>query len=426
MLLSFSLENYRSINEKVTLSFIAEPIKEHLFQNAIPIPLHSISVLKSYVLFGPNGTGKSNILHGLSFIIEFLKTSGNEFHFGESIPVNPFKFDPDSKIKPSTFSIEVLTNHEDRFRYSIKLDKKKVYEETLTQILKTTKHELFYRNTVTFRYDQRRFPEGNRLLTTSEGILDNSLVRENAAVLSISGLLKGNIALSIINELNKITYLNHEILNDDRAEKTAHQMEDSQNKILIENFLKSAQLGFDKIDIKKREITSLLGNSVAEELSHYNRRFKKTYYDVNLVYDMKDKTGAIIGQENVNLFTEESVGIKKLFSLAGFLIDATINKKTLVIDEFTSGIHPRLAYYIIKSFHKHSTIERPGQLLIASHNTFLMDENLYRRDQIALTYFQQGHRNTTLKTLHELRVRSDVSFEKKYFSNEFGHLPIFS
>ena len=53
-----------------------------------------------------------------------------------------------------------------------------------------------------------------------------------------------------------------------------------------------------------------------------------------------------------------------------------------------------------------------------------MDEKLFRRDQIYLTYFDSGNRSTVLKTLHELKARSDVSFEKKYFDDEFGALPI--
>lgn len=53
-----------------------------------------------------------------------------------------------------------------------------------------------------------------------------------------------------------------------------------------------------------------------------------------------------------------------------------------------------------------------------------MDENLYKIDQIALTFFNESNRNTVLKTLHDLKVRSEVSFERKYFSNEFGILPI--
>ena len=64
MLISFSVENFLSIKEKITFTMEATKYKsDNLIQNAVKI--EQIKLLKSAVIFGPNGSGKSNLIFAM-------------------------------------------------------------------------------------------------------------------------------------------------------------------------------------------------------------------------------------------------------------------------------------------------------------------------------------------------------------------------
>ena len=70
MLIEFSATNYRSIREKQTLSLAAskyygELKDQNCFESGIPgVP----KLVRSAVIYGPNASGKSNLLLALSFM----------------------------------------------------------------------------------------------------------------------------------------------------------------------------------------------------------------------------------------------------------------------------------------------------------------------------------------------------------------------
>ena len=66
MLIEFSIENFRSIKEKVTLSMVATK-DSSLDGNLIKNVLNDDSLLKSAVIYGANASGKTNVLMALNF-----------------------------------------------------------------------------------------------------------------------------------------------------------------------------------------------------------------------------------------------------------------------------------------------------------------------------------------------------------------------
>jgi uncharacterized protein len=78
MLMEFSVGNYRSFKDVVTLSMLAAPIDssvEGLDKNNKFAPLKDIELLKSAVIYGANASGKSNLLKALGFMADFVTTS---------------------------------------------------------------------------------------------------------------------------------------------------------------------------------------------------------------------------------------------------------------------------------------------------------------------------------------------------------------
>lgn len=66
MLMSFSVANFRSIGNEQKLSFVSDNAKEHI-DNTYPVTDNSkIRLLRSCVIYGANGSGKSNLLKALN------------------------------------------------------------------------------------------------------------------------------------------------------------------------------------------------------------------------------------------------------------------------------------------------------------------------------------------------------------------------
>ena len=126
MLIQFSVENFLSIKEKVVLSLLASKDNEH--------PNHLIAdetnrYLKSAVIYGANASGKSNVLNAFWFMVNYVLTSHNQ-QIHKAIDRSPFKFDPETPTRPSSFEV-IFTTKGIRYAYGFSVTDKAVIEEYL-------------------------------------------------------------------------------------------------------------------------------------------------------------------------------------------------------------------------------------------------------------------------------------------------------
>ena len=127
---------------------------------------------------------------------------------------------------------------------------------------------------------------------------------------------------------------------------------------------------------------------------------------------------------DTDLFTEESDGIKKLFELLCPIIDILIKGKILICDELESSLHEILVSKIIELFQSVRT-KMPAQMIFSTHDTSLLNKDLFRRDQIWLTEMSKDDRATDLYSLVELKnVRKTENLEKGYINGKYGAIPM--
>jgi hypothetical protein len=79
---------------------------------------------------------------------------------------------------------------------------------------------------------------------------------------------------------------------------------------------------------------------------------------------------------------EESDGTQKLFALAGPWLDALNNGHIVVLDELHDNLHPRLVRFLVGLFHDPDWNRHGAQLIFTTHDTSILDQDLFRRDQI--------------------------------------------
>jgi len=131
MLVEFSVENYRSIKEKQTLSMVASTEETLLASNSFPMPnSKKIRLLTSTAIYGPNASGKSNLVQAIQTFQRIVLNSASRMQVGDRFPVQPFLFDTAYEQKPTGFEV-IFIQDNIRYAYGISLDQKRVYEEWL-------------------------------------------------------------------------------------------------------------------------------------------------------------------------------------------------------------------------------------------------------------------------------------------------------
>ena len=120
MLIEFSVKNFLSFKNKVTLSMEKGNGDENL-DNIIST--NNLDLLKTAAIYGANASGKSNILKAFTCAILMVRTSslipvGGKWNF-----IKPFLFDEKSKNRPSEFEFIFMAN-DVKYRYFFSADTK--------------------------------------------------------------------------------------------------------------------------------------------------------------------------------------------------------------------------------------------------------------------------------------------------------------
>src|SRR3990167_9393600 len=111
MLIEFRVTNYRSIHETQVLSMVASKDSTHIETSCIETGILAVPhVLRSAILYGPNASGKSNLISALSFMRSMVETSAVGVREGQLLNVTSFRFDSTIIHQPSEFEATFLEN----------------------------------------------------------------------------------------------------------------------------------------------------------------------------------------------------------------------------------------------------------------------------------------------------------------------------
>jgi AAA15 family ATPase/GTPase len=130
MLITFKLGNFRSFREPQVFSLSTSSDQTHEATHLIRTGMKAVPrVSKAAIVFGPNASGKSNLLRALATFRELIlySTSYSDAQFQELY--RPFRFGP-SAGAPTVFEIDLLLDRV-RYRYSIAYDADRIRSERL-------------------------------------------------------------------------------------------------------------------------------------------------------------------------------------------------------------------------------------------------------------------------------------------------------
>ncbi|MCX5726977.1 MAG: ATP-binding protein [Candidatus Saganbacteria bacterium] len=403
MLIQFTVGNFLSFRENVTLSMVKTAMHD-LPENVIKVE-DDFELLKSVVVYGANASGKSNLILALGFMRFFTINSFRAYQPEEEIGRWSFRLNETSENQPSFFEIVFMVDSI-TYRYGFELDKKKVNKEWLYFTQKNEEKQLFVREGLRFIISEKDF---------SEGINKETDTRENCLFLSLVSQLNGPISSKIINWFTKL-----HSRTATKIESVFSQVEKDTNlKEDVMRFVSIADNGV--IDFISQDI---LPDQSGDTLPQAKRKveIKKLMYFIHNIFNEKKE---ISGKVKFSVHTE-SEGTKKMFALSVPVINALKNGEILVIDELENHLHPKLFEHIIKLFNSYSN-KNNAQLIFATHNLTCMNNKCFRRDQIWFTEKNNLGESSLFSLadykLDEKKIRNDASYSKDYMLGKYGAVP---
>ena len=424
MLISFSVQNYRSFAERQTISMVASVGAKRKEQFSFPSG-NSFApyVLRSACLFGPNGAGKSSLVEAFHFFRNFTISSAKDTQEGEKIDVTPFLFDQKWRHRPSEFEV-VFIHSGTLYQYGFAVDEDRVWSEWLfsrPNDSETKNRTLFQREfdpsdkTYYWRINRKNVKGAKELWKNS--------TRDNALYLSTAIQLKS----SAFNDIYHWIRTHFQIIRTPERltpSFTAAKLKEEEWRTKILDLVRAVDIKIKSVEIHEhdahlRDILLKLPEKTRNELVKKAdgggtisvKRLEITSYH-------RGTDGELVGLD----FNEESDGSRVIFSLAGPWLDVLENGYTLIVDELHNSLHPLALKFLVKLFHDPKSNCTNAQLIFTSHVTSVMSKGFMHQDQVWLVE-QDDAESSVLFSLSDYKVRDVSAFHKAYLDGRFGAVP---
>ena len=423
MLVEFSVGNYRSIQEKQTLSMVAADNETMLDSNTFPVPNNDdLRLVTSAAIYGPNASGKSNLLKAIQVLKNLVINSASRMQIGDKLPVEPFRLNSESAKKPSSF--EVIFIHEKiRYEYGVSLNRERVFEEWLIAYPNEVQQNWFSRE---YLPDDPKFqPDEGYKWSFGKGLKGEKkriqrFVRSNSLFISHAAQNNHPQLTEVFDffqdELKIILHIDTPFIVDDTNNEGYYNY---MVKLLNEADIGIADLKIeiipetlndDMIHRIQQEMQKLGINAISKDIPDFGR------LDIITVHKMNDSDKTVEFE-----IDEESDGTKRLFEIAGYWLYVLQNGEILIIDEIDRSLHPVLSKALIKMFNNPEINKNNAQLIFTTHDTTLLDGEIFRPDQIWFT--EKDNSMTKLYSLFDFRPREDESLQKGYLLGRYGAIP---
>lgn len=418
MLVNFSVSNFSSFKDKVTLSMEKTAIqkhKAHILDNGL---------LSGVAIYGANASGKTNLLRAIGLLPMFVNPQSVLYLNS----LNSFMMRPDI---PTEFEVEFVSNNI-KYLYKVSFNSSEIINEELSFVEKAritnvfgTKQNLVYKRSGVdkefgklFQYDwylNRSFPKDITLLSKilSDGVIDND-IKHKEHFINVADFMSG------------IAFF------DPKTEVPMGMLYDGfkqpEFKKFLCDLLRQADLGITDIEFKFMGVVPAAEATKDPQLSQMVegraliRQQGDDYFIFTIDKGQVKRQMLIVKHGDVHFgLSKESAGTIKLFKF-GFLL-YTYRKEQgsiiLLLDEFDSLFHPFLTKLLLKGL-----LNNPmsGQIIAALHNTMLLSHEIWRVDEIWFTEKDEDGASR-LYPLTDINPRFDKDLEKDYINGRYGAVP---
>ncbi|MBW4479724.1 MAG: ATP-binding protein [Tolypothrix brevis GSE-NOS-MK-07-07A] len=430
MLIEFSVENYRSIQEQQTFSMVASENDTMLDSNTFPMPSSkNLRLLTSAVIYGPNASGKSNLLRAMQTLRSLVVNSASRMQIGDKFSIEPFRLNTESEKKPTNFEV-IFIHKEIRYEYGLSLNRERVHEEWLTAYPNEKPQNWFSRRYISENLERQ--PD-----EAYEWFFGKGLKGEKARIKKFvrsNSLFLSHAAQNNHPQLTEIFEWFKEKINiltpNFRAREFTLGICDDDNTFReqVVKLLNEADIGISNIKLESKSVPegfkSLIKQLIKQEIEKQEiEEFvdidELQTLDVITLHKMNDSENEIEFD-----MADESDGTQRLFELAGPWLYVLQHGEVLIVDELGRSLHPVLSKSLLKMFNDPKINKNNAQLIFTIHDTTLLDAEMFRQDQVWFT--EKDRSMTKLYSLLNFRPLQDESLQKGYLLGRYGAIPFIS
>jgi hypothetical protein len=392
MLIDFSVTNYRSFRDRMTLSMVAasggDPDDARVVV-ADERPAKPLRLLRSAAIYGPNGARKSNLVKALEYMTDVVLHSRVAVG-DQAVRRVPFRLDPAYLDVPTEFEVNIHDEGE-RYTYGFALDSERVLEEWLYAGLPRTR--------LLFHREMDRVSFGASWKGDQAALVQRT--RPDALLLSVAAQFNHFTAGQVWDWFNRRLWF----VKVPNPYTIALLARSADLQSALPRFLDAADTGIVGLNIRP-----LRPNASSQD--HYEVRTQRRVKDGSVVeFDLAD---------------DESAGTQRLVELARPWIDGLRTDAVVLADEFDINLHPRLSRFLLESWHEAGG---KAQLILTTHNADLLSSDLLRRDQVWFVDKDKAQQ-TELYSLAEFRrpngrgARATENHRAGYLAGRYGAVPV--
>ena len=168
------------------------------------------------------------------------------------------------------------------------------------------------------------------------------------------------------------------------------------------------------LDRTEKMISSFF-KSISPDTDH--TYYRKTFEKDNLHYQLFH-TKKIAGQLRDVSFSVESTGTQNLAQILPYMLVTTFGS-TVVIDEFDMGVHSALVQSIAESMYK----QLEGQLIVTAHSLSLMNTSIPYDCFYVISKDRDGYKTVYPFTSIDSKLHKKSNVAKQYMDDKFGGTP---
>ena len=421
MLIEFKARNYKTFKDELIFSMLRAPKQSGLDYSLLKEKIGGVSykVLCSAVLYGPNASGKTNVI-GAMDTFKTIVMRGNIRNSAERVFPNA-----------AAHNLELIPNNATEDRFPIAFSIVFIEDGVLVEYAFAADIGGFLEKDYARKIVFEQLKINNKIIFSRESELKfNSLnTIKSFLVNEFENNMESAINLAANNLEDEELFLTNGFKTMFSAKLASLITNWLDNKFMVIYRADSLQLIRKFADPQKKsvyiektlnEAASLFG--VTSNMLGYAVDENKTEMKLHSIFkNLGSSAGLTIPAD---IF--ESYGTVRFVNIFPLVVNAIQNGGTLIVDEFDASIHPMSLMSIINIFHNDEINVRKAQLIFNTQNPVFLNSNLFRRDEIKfterddITGYSTHYSLSDFGTAGENGVRKNEDYLKNYFISNYG------
>ena len=424
MIIEVKFKNWMSFRDETHLSLVATQERRLMARVPKIKSTPTLRVSPVALFYGGNASGKSNLFSLFAFLKRMVISPISDK--SKDIPVANFMLDDSASKLPTEIEISFLAKDNEIYKYHVSFDRTQVLLEELAIATPTNKRVLFARANKKVKLVNTALGKDKRANAFAE------VINKNQLFLAIAGTSVPLLSKPYDWFRHQLKVISPNATYGGFERMLSRNKDDSKH---LASLLSDLDTGICKIDLEKSDISAL-----PEELDNgINNLSNNDIIDINMdgerIFISKLENEVTVSKIVTfhkgadNPFTkfnmrQESDGSRRLMDILPAFID--LEKKSAasvyVIDELDRSWHYELSRRLLGIYLSQCSTQTCSQLLFSTHDLMLMDQALFRRDEMRFVE-RDSNGVSSIYSLANCGIRHDKDIRKLYLQGAIGGLP---